>query len=423
MQYSDDEKTFFKLFEIIKYTTCMNRNICIAFENILKNNNNFNINFENADGKSLLYYAINYNRVLMVRLLINHGANINLQIKLQNGYTTPLIMAFKLHHREIMNMLLNEPKIDLECSDNFGKTPIYYSLSNIKLFEKMLQFGANINAKTNLNENLLFYTDNIKIITLALKNKIDCNIINNNKVSILIGNTDHIQRRHYRTFKLLVNNLKLHIVRHHYNGYVLKYYACGNNDNIEHVKLLIKNGANINLTYENDQNLLYYVANNNIFELLLYHDCNIFKINSMSQNLLDHRLNMINVLVKEIYIDEHKLDNNMQILMTLLKFKLNTNQLTENFVDEFIENIDKFINLTNTINFVKILFEKKMINLNHKIIIDNKMLKTHNDMIKLKNNLQNKKNYLLNRTNFMNNLLEKLNTTINNYDKIIIMFG
>lgn len=90
---------------------------------------------------TLLHFAIKHNRIEIVNLLLEKGANIE-----QNVHgKTPLMYAIKLKHHEITNVLLKKGA-DVNAANSDKKTPLIYcaEYGNLQIAKSLIQNGAKL---------------------------------------------------------------------------------------------------------------------------------------------------------------------------------------------------------------------------------------------------------------------------------------
>lgn len=85
-----------------------------------------NIDFPIKDNNTPLFYAIDLGNLKIVKLLIDHGANI---YHVNDNRETALHIAVKGSHIEITRFLLEED-VRLNSKDNLGNTALFYAKKN-----------------------------------------------------------------------------------------------------------------------------------------------------------------------------------------------------------------------------------------------------------------------------------------------------
>ncbi|MDO9438772.1 ankyrin repeat domain-containing protein [Hydrogenophaga sp.] len=96
------------------------------------------------EGKSLLRLAVDTGKESLVALLLERGARPNLADDFHN---TPLHMAVKAGHRSIAYLLLQHPKIEVNCSNLKGGMPITEAIEqdDMLMEELLMAAGADVN--------------------------------------------------------------------------------------------------------------------------------------------------------------------------------------------------------------------------------------------------------------------------------------
>ena len=110
--------------------------------------NGVNVNLE-EDGKTALEYATSRGHVEVVRLLLDHGADINAQ----GG--AALLQAVLHHHLEVVKLLLNHgAEVNVRGRD-YCTTPLQLAIYHVEIIKLLLENGADVNAKGRFDETAL----------------------------------------------------------------------------------------------------------------------------------------------------------------------------------------------------------------------------------------------------------------------------
>ncbi|XP_071037934.1 serine/threonine-protein phosphatase 6 regulatory ankyrin repeat subunit B-like [Parasteatoda tepidariorum] len=219
-----------------------------------------NINAKSSEGYTPLHRALMNERDEVVELLIKEGADVeakchhdetplfsagskkafehliakgaNINAKSSEGYT-PLHNALMKRRDEVVDLLVKEGA-DFEAKDYRDETPLFKA-STKKMFELLIEKGANINARNNIGKTLLHsavLSEEDEIVELLLKKGADV------EAKDCFGSTPLFAARSKKVFELLTAkganiNVKCS------NGLTLLHYALLI-DNEEVSELLIK---------------------------------------------------------------------------------------------------------------------------------------------------------------------------------------
>jgi len=151
---------------------------------LLLKENNVDINEKDSIGDSIgntaLMEACEYGHLEIVKLLIEKGADVNLD---NNFGITALMYASKKGYLKIIELLLKNDA-DINYQDNYGKNSAYTALiyackeGQLETVKLLLKKGANINEKDVSNETALLIacsSGHLEIVKLLLKNGADMN--------------------------------------------------------------------------------------------------------------------------------------------------------------------------------------------------------------------------------------------------------
>jgi ankyrin repeat protein len=103
--------------------------------------NNNDVDFFIKDKNTPLFYAIDIGDIQVVKLLIEHGANIH---NVNSNLKTALHIAVEGNYVDIVRLLL-ENDIDISCQDIYGQTPMFYAKENAnnEIIELLKYFDNN----------------------------------------------------------------------------------------------------------------------------------------------------------------------------------------------------------------------------------------------------------------------------------------
>jgi ankyrin repeat protein len=235
-----------KLFILIK------NNEWEEFKNYIKsydNIDNIDLNLRDDTQEYLLYYAILYNKLDIVKLLIDNGAKIDI---LDSEERSLLYLSIKYAYDKITEYLLEKNKefigINiLDIKDKQKKIPLHYAIQkkNINMINKLLEYNSNVNSYDINGYNslhLAVFTRDINIVKNIIK------YISNINAKTTSGETAlhlSINLRLTNISELLIdNNININIQDYTHEFSVIHYVATINQ--IDLLQILIKKNININ---------------------------------------------------------------------------------------------------------------------------------------------------------------------------------
>lgn len=125
--------------------------------------------------------------------------------------------------------------------------------------------------------------NNIKFIKECIDNKMNVDITNDREGSILIL---AIERGYKEMTRLLINNTDININNNYNYGMISALHIACDNEDIETVDLLLKNGADTEITDNNYMRPIHYAAQKNNYEiikLLINHKADINKFDNYNR--------------------------------------------------------------------------------------------------------------------------------------------
>ena len=133
-----------------------------------------------------MHDAISKNNVEIAKLLIEHGADVNVTDILDN---TPLDDAISKNNTEIAKLLI-EYGADINVKGDYGKTPLHDAISknNVEIAKLLIEHGADVNVKDYIGYTLLGYAvsnNNAEIVKLLIEHGANVNVKNNGDDTLL----------------------------------------------------------------------------------------------------------------------------------------------------------------------------------------------------------------------------------------------
>jgi ankyrin repeat protein len=339
------------------------------------------INIKDKKNNYLLTYAILFNKVDIVDVLLEHDANIDI---VDNESRSVIYYAINFQYNEILDILLNKNKNNIGISilhikDKNGKVPIHYAVQfeNNYALDKILEHGGSPDIKDRSDNNSLhiaIYTRNIGLIKKIIKHVTNINSrCKNGETALHIACNLQL----YEICKLLID-YKINVNIQDYDHEFTALHYAVTLGNLQIVKLLLENNANPNLQDIYGNTALHHsIMENNyscIVELSKYDKYNVnYNLWNMDGYIPIHILFFNYTNDKQYYIDLLINKSNMifqnndgnNCLHYLCMNNIWTkyiNVLEEKKIDVFIKNknglspidyvkeedIDRFINIVAT---------------------------------------------------------------------------
>jgi len=268
---------------------------------------NIDLSERTVDGWSALHIAVSSNKVEVVKCLLDHGVDKNIE---NEGYT-PLYIASQNGFNDIVKLLVEyHANIDQVTK---GWSPIQIACSNghYQTVDYLLSVGANIHLKSAEEYKLLHIAteeNNLYMVELLLnEGHINVNAKDSSgwtalhivarenyyglaKYLIKFGHADvdeedrtmntplHIASQYgNHTITQLLIHSKANINFKNLNGWTPLHMAC-QNEHTEVVRDLLENDAKVNLTTQDSKTALHLACENDnrhIIQLLIDHQANI----------------------------------------------------------------------------------------------------------------------------------------------------
>ena len=190
-----------------------------------------------------LYYAVENNSLQLITYLVDKGGNINAKYK--DGDTLLQHACQVKNNLEIVKYLVDIKKADVNSKNNYHETPLHHACSygSLAIVNYLVEKGADVNALDDKGETLLhkvcFFNEHpLEIVKyLVEKKKADVNAQTDSKADTSL---------HYASGGLNANN------------------------NLELVKYLVDNKADVNSKNKDSDTPLHNSCRNNSFEIVNY---------------------------------------------------------------------------------------------------------------------------------------------------------
>jgi len=279
----------------------------------LKKNEDYDVNIRDEGNNYLINYAILFNKVDIVSLLIHRGSKLDIT---DNDGRSILYIPIKFNYYELIQLLLhfNESYIGISLIDMYdknGNIPLHYGIihKNEKAVSLLLNAGSDINTTDKNGFNSLHLAVHHKLFNMC-KLFIAHGVNINNKTHV--GESAlHIacNFQEYEIAELLINN-KIEIDMQDYDNEFTPLHYAINSGNIKLVKLLIDNNANLNLQDYYGNTALHYAlleSNYNMVSYIINESPSKNKINFNYYNISSQL--PIHILLSKIdYIPENILE-------------------------------------------------------------------------------------------------------------------
>ncbi|KAG4094604.1 ankyrin repeat-containing domain protein [Neocallimastix lanati (nom. inval.)] len=238
------------------------------------------INQPDANGNTILYYAILKEDMETLKYLISNGADVNYKNKLGRSSLDLMILKGYAYLDIVLDdsnkILLNVPNLQGENAlITLIKINSYSKEEQEDMIERLIRGGSNVNFVDSVGNTPLMYA---------------------------------IQRKSLDITKLLIkNDANINFVEEKTHQSILMYAI--EIGELEIIKLLVEYGANINYSSSGDNSVIkkaYPKEKLKIFEYLVSYDLNNFTNQVIYDIIEEERLDLLALLVK------HGFDVNMQ---------------------------------------------------------------------------------------------------------------
>lgn len=324
----------------------------------INKNNPSRINRQNDEGWTALMIASitcgQWCSIETVRLLLEHGANPNIQEK--NGLSLSEIKSQLAHTMSLICKIMRQKNSDPEngftaLSLACAVLDTSESVEVVEVVELLLKYGANIDSVNHYGENALIiacrnskYFHSIFVIDLLLQNNANTLHKDNNGFTALMHAASHCP---LNTIKLLIKKGSDINATDNEGKSVLMHST---KNSIDIVKYLLKKGANINHVNNNDDNVLYFASKNHVksdvIMFLLVKCYNPNKINTNKNAVLAHVCRQFN---------HHK--NDTDTVKLLLEDGANPNIIDDNTRTILMDICTNYQN-ENSLDITELLLKK-----------------------------------------------------------------
>ena len=279
--------------------------------------NSINLNDKDIKDQYPIVMAINKRKVKIFQYLIDQGGSVNIKTK----HKDPLLLnAIKRNDEKIVEILLNQPNIDIKEKGLNGFDAYTEAIirGNFKIVALILNYSINhkidipINQKDNIGTYPLIQAINknnfnlvVSLMQYGYKSNIDMNIDDKDDYTPLILSYNN---GYMEIFKYLVKVLNINEVDSFGNN--LLYYAIEKKD-IDMVRFLIDSGINVNTKNKEGISIFDYTLknkNDEILKILIENNCipldeldsdgNTPLIKIINSDKPDNMKNLVEIMVK-----------------------------------------------------------------------------------------------------------------------------
>ncbi|XP_046452784.1 putative ankyrin repeat protein RF_0381 [Daphnia pulex] len=204
--------------------------------NLLLANEKVDINeTRDQQGSTALHYAITASNVNVARFLLSKGANPN--IDYENGSTILHEAVFLAKDMDVVELLLNHEDVDVHCLDNKGRNALHYARKNKRglverIVKRLKEKGALERGSKLLKRNNEYFKKHMRVFSNRRPRKVE-NFLSDGTIPIE-DKIDKISEEY------LLSAIK--------------------DSDVESVRLLLKNGADIRAWEETGANALNFAS-------------------------------------------------------------------------------------------------------------------------------------------------------------------
>jgi ankyrin repeat protein/WD40 repeat protein len=233
------------------------------------------LNAKRPDGYTPLLMAFEYSNNVLAQLLIDSGANPNIKSSGFNyKYPEFSILHFAVKNNLIdrIKILLSSKKLNINTQNYHGETPLHFAVQskNTEVIKLLLKSGADVNIQDRYYQSPIFYCgDSLSYYKLLVEHGANINQTNFKKENVLQAYPKMPRKWDEKIeldYKILVKYLLdagIDINHQNIDGKTLLHYAVSivNND---FFKLLIQNGADVNIKDKNKRSPFQYLLDRQI---------------------------------------------------------------------------------------------------------------------------------------------------------------
>lgn len=231
---------------------------------------NVNINNINNDGNTALFIAVQNNNINIIKILLD---NKNIKVNLINNNSLSVLhIAIIKRYISIINIFINDKRFDLNIVENkYGMSPLMYLLDiNYKdIIIQMLNNGAKIDHQDIYGNNILHHSliENKLDIYFFLRNYKYSKIIDNH-INIKGSSPLHILLENFNNIDIssILNSTKLNIQDN--NGNTCLHLICKNNLWKKYKDILINKKTDIYIYNLENQTPLVYINDDEYDEFI-----------------------------------------------------------------------------------------------------------------------------------------------------------
>lgn len=219
------------------------------FTTLLKSGELLDLNFRDTNGNYLLTYAVRFNKLDLVRTLLEHGAKYDIIDKMDRSI---LYDAIEANYYDIVKILLEQSEntigvMIVNIKDIEGAIPLHYAIKNknVEIVKLLIKYKSNPYMTDNDGYNALHLAAKSNLIPII---KSVISVMTNLNAKTFKGETAlhiSINFQYNELAKILLDEGADPNIPDSENEFTALHYAIGW-DNIEIVKYLLKHKIDIN---------------------------------------------------------------------------------------------------------------------------------------------------------------------------------